>query len=473
MPDATNGVCSHDDDASVNRMTPPLDGWHPSKRRTPGRRVRRFSFLLLVPLLFGSFAAPSTNLVRPVGADELADAQARQDALAKQLRDQKAQVSQIAALQADLSNAINSTKSQLNGINADLATVRVSIGKMVVKVEAVRQQYLTLVDELATLDDQLARLTALEERKQADLVQRKAILADRIRTAYDTDRTTLLETFLSGGSFTDVIAEVSYINDFAQQDKALAEQIVQDQATLATIHATVDTARIQTDALRIETAAQKVQLDKHLADLKAAQAQLKVLEKRTAEALAIQKAAYAKLIANKRNLAKAIAATAAAKNALASKINDLIARQYAQGNIPSAYNGTLTWPMPGTVTQPFGCTGFPWEPPYGSCPHFHQGIDVVAPAGTPIRASGNGRIAYCGWNYADGADPAWIVIIAHASNLDTWYAHMQPNCPVATGAVVHGGQIIGHEGNTGHSTGAHLHWAVRFNGEFVDPRLFL
>jgi len=313
MPDATNGVCSHDDDASVIQKTPPLDGWTPPRRRTPGRRVRRFSFLLLVPLLFGSFAAPSANLVRPVGADELADAQARQDALAKQLRDQKAQVSQIAALQSDLSSAISTTKSQLNGINADLAAVRIGIGKMVVQVAAVQQQYNGLVDELTTLDGQLTRLTALEERKQADLIQRKAILADRIRTAYDTDRTTLLETFLSGGSFTDVIAEVSYINDFAEQDKALAEQIVQDQATLATIHATVTTARIQTDALRVETAAQKVELDKHLAELKSAQAELKALEKRTADALKIQKAAYAKLLANKKNLAKAIAAATAAK----------------------------------------------------------------------------------------------------------------------------------------------------------------
>jgi murein DD-endopeptidase MepM/ murein hydrolase activator NlpD len=457
----------------VTRHTTLFDGWTPPKRRIPGRRLRRFSFLLLVPLLFGSFATPSTNLVRPVGADELADAQARQDALAKQLRDQKAAVGKIAALQSDLSGAISSTKAQLNGINADLATVRKSINKMVVAIGVVQKQYLALVTQLQELDDQLRRVEAAEAQKRSDLAVRKGILADRIRIAYDTDRTTLLETFLSGGSFTDVIAEVSYINDFAEQDKMLAEQIVQDQATLATLHATVQDTRVQTVVLRVETEQQKAKLDKQLVDLKSAQAQLKELERRTAEALRIQKAAYAKLLANKKNLAKAIATTAAAKSALASKISDLISQQYAQGNIPSQYNGTLRWPMPGTVTQPFGCTGFEWEPQVGSCPHFHQGIDIVASEGTPVRASGNGRIAYCGWNYADGYDPAWIVIIAHASNLDTWYAHMKPVCPVNTGGVVQAGEIIGYEGNTGHSTGAHLHWAVRFNGDFVDPRLFL
>jgi murein DD-endopeptidase MepM/ murein hydrolase activator NlpD len=168
-----------------------------------------------------------------------------------------------------------------------------------------------------------------------------------------------------------------------------------------------------------------------------------------------------------------MAAAAHAKAVLAQRISDLVAAAYAQGNIPSAYNGTLRWPMVGQVTQPFGCTGFSWEPPLGDCAHFHQGIDIVAPYGTPVKASGDGKVVYCGWNYADGADPAWIVIIAHSQSLETWYAHLVPNCPAGAGRIVSQGQVIGHEGNTGHSTGAHLHWAVRFNGTFVNPRLFL
>jgi murein DD-endopeptidase MepM/ murein hydrolase activator NlpD len=65
------------------------------------------------------------------------------------------------------------------------------------------------------------------------------------------------------------------------------------------------------------------------------------------------------------------------------------------------------------------------------------------------------------------------VIIAHSQALETWYAHMTPSCPVPQGGAVRQGQTIGHEGNTGHSTGAHLHWAVRFHDQFVNPRLFL
>ncbi|HUQ78868.1 MAG TPA: M23 family metallopeptidase, partial [Patescibacteria group bacterium] len=68
---------------------------------------------------------------------------------------------------------------------------------------------------------------------------------------------------------------------------------------------------------------------------------------------------------------------------------------------------------------------------------------------------------------------AWIVIVAHSAGLETWYAHMQPDYPVRAGQFVSTGTVVGYEGNTGHSTGAHLHWAVRFNGAFVNPRLFV
>ena len=79
---------------------------------------------------------------------------------------------------------------------------------------------------------------------------------------------------------------------------------------------------------------------------------------------------------------------------------------------------------------------------------------------------------YIGWNYADGADPAFIVVVAHSKGLSTWYAHLQSRYPVRAGQTVKKGQVIGYEGNTGHSTGAHLHWMVEFNGEFVNPDLF-
>jgi murein DD-endopeptidase MepM/ murein hydrolase activator NlpD len=432
------------------------------------------SLLLLVPLLMGLIGSSAS----PVGADELSDARARQAALNKQLAAQKSQVAQINSLQSELSTQISSTKRELSGINADLSKVRKSIDSMVVKIDAVKAHYVELVNKLTELDAQLLQIRLDEIHKQWELDDRKALLAERLRVAYDTDRTSMLETFLSGASFTDVLADVSHVIDVGEQDKALAQQIAEDQETLASLHQTVEQTRVATDQLRLDVADQKVKLDAGLKELQAAQAELKRLEAATKKALAVQKAAYVKLAKNKSNLAKAIATASAARRALSSQIMNLVAQQYQLGNIPSSYNGTLKWPLVGAVSQDFGCTGVVYEPPLGSCAHFHQGIDIVAPSGcgAPIRASGSGRIAYVGWNYADGSDPAWIVIIAHSSGLSTWYAHMKAKTypgGIKVGSGVKTGQVIGYEDTTGHSTGCHLHWMVQYNGNFVNPRLFV
>ena len=422
--------------------------------------------------MVGVLGAPAN--VPGVHGNELSDARARQAELTKEVAAQKARIARLAALQASLSADIHDTAVQLHGVNANLAQVKVKIAALQSRIDAVQGDYEDLITQLAGLDAQLVQVEAQEAAKRSDLADRRAQLAERIRDAYDSDRTSLLESFLSGGTFTDVMAQMSYYIDVGEQDKALAQQIAQDQETLAEIHQTVSDTRDRTNELSQETAAQKRALDGSLADLKDAKASLKTLEQKTANALAQQKASFAAAARNKAAAAAALAKSAAAQKRLENKIADILRRsQY--GSIPSRYNGALSWPMNGSVTQNFGCTGFVFEPRLGNCRHFHRGIDVVAPIGTPVRASGSGTIVYIGWNYADGYDPAWIVVIAHSQSLQTWYAHMSPTHPygIHAGTRVREGQIIGYEGNTGHSTGAHLHWATYFNGSFVNPRLFL
>ncbi len=453
---------------------PDGSGWAsaPRPRRGPSNR-RIVALLLLMPFVFGLLGAP----VNPPAAqgDELSDARARLAQQKKEVADQKAQVKQLEALQRGLAAEIASTRHQLAGINADLTVVRRKITRMGDRIAVVQSKYDGLVNDLAKLDRLLLFYESRETVKKEELRERQGLLADRLRSAYDTDRTSMLESFLSGQTFTDMLTQMSYYLDVGEQDKALAEQISRDQETLAALHETVGDTRDRTNSLRLDTAAQKRELDASLGELKVAKAELRKLERATQKNLAAQRATYAKINANKKNAKRALAAAAAAQKRLAGKIAAIVRKQTQQGNIPSDYNGTLQWPMSGTVTQNFGCTGFTWEPPLGSCAHFHRGIDIVAPSGTKVRASGDGVIAYIGWNYADGADPAWIVIIAHSSNLQTWYAHMKPAYPgnIGQGSHVHAGQVIGYEGNTGHSTGAHLHWAVMLNGTFVNPRLFL
>jgi murein DD-endopeptidase MepM/ murein hydrolase activator NlpD len=279
---------------------------------------------------------------------------------------------------------------------------------------------------------------------------------------------------LSSETFTDVLSEVSYHLDLAEQDKALAEQIVADQKVLTVIHATVDSTREQTETMRTAADAQRTVLDQQLADLAAARDRLAVLEAETARLLRAQQAAYAQMAVDKAALQKAIVAGEKAEEALQEEIDRLVQAQ--DGNIPSQYNGTLEWPMGGTITQEYGCTGFSWEPPKGNCAHFHSGIDIAAPMYTPIRAAGPGVVVFAGPNPYDPKPKAWIVIIAHSQDLVTWYGHVDNSKHpprVRAGDYVIGGQVIAYNGMTGRTTGPHLHWMVEFNDKFVNPRLFL
>jgi murein DD-endopeptidase MepM/ murein hydrolase activator NlpD len=440
----------------------------PDPAPRPHRRPRPFAVLLLcVPMFLGMLGTPVAT------ADDLSDALAKQKALQAKIASQKRQVQQLGQQQTALRARIAQTSKNLDQANANLVEIQGEVDTLTANVALTKASYQDLVNQLKSIDGQANALANEEIRRQKALIARKALLADRIRAAYAESNTSLLEILLSSASFTDALSEVGYYLDIGTQDQALAQQIVQDVRDVAALHQAVMSVWADTQDLRGLVADQKKELDGDLSDLKAAQAKLRTIQQRISDQLGNEQGDYQRLAANKTSLAAAIKKATAAKAALAKRIDKLKAAQRQAGRIPSVYNGTLQWPMAGNISQDFGCTGVVFEPPLGSCPHFHQGIDLVAPYGTPVHASGPGTVLYVGWNYADGYDPAWIVIVAHSSSLETWYAHLQPTYPVHAGQSVSAGQLIGYEGNTGHSTGAHLHWAVRFNGAFVNPRLFV
>jgi murein DD-endopeptidase MepM/ murein hydrolase activator NlpD len=115
------------------------------------------------------------------------------------------------------------------------------------------------------------------------------------------------------------------------------------------------------------------------------------------------------------------------------------------------------WPVPGGVlSQRFGCTGVPFEPPFGSCPHFHNGIDIAAPQGTRIVAAAAGTVALAGWVDNGGGYQVWISV---GNGLYTGYHHMA-SVAVRVGQRVRRGQVIGRVGMTGNATGPHCHFMV-------------
>jgi murein DD-endopeptidase MepM/ murein hydrolase activator NlpD len=452
----------------MRRRKTDLRGWTTSRRRRTGAR---FVLLLFTLSVLGGLFTTATPSV--TSADELDDAYARQQQLQRQIAKQKASISSLAETQASLSRRISDTKSSLAAINANLIAVRTQIVTMVVDVARSQSAVDELTATAARLDAELELIEAEEAEKRADLVASKEMLAARIRDAYDTDRTSMFETFLSSDDFTDVLTEVGYQMDFAEQDKILADQIVEDQKVLDVLHQNVTDARAQTAELEVLAAKARKVLDRQLAELRSAQQALLRLERQTQKLLDEQKAAYERMLAEKAELQRKLEASHEAEKKLEQLINRLVREMFKDGGIPSEYNGTFTWPMEGAVTQEFGCTGFSWEPPLGSCNHFHRGIDIAGPMYTPIRAAGHGKVVFVGkspW------DPAWIVIIAHSQHLVSWYGHIDNRShppKVKEGQYVAKGQVIAYNGLTGWTTGPHVHWAVQMDETWVNPRLFL
>ncbi|HHY79163.1 MAG TPA: peptidoglycan DD-metalloendopeptidase family protein, partial [Thermoanaerobacter sp.] len=129
--------------------------------------------------------------------------------------------------------------------------------------------------------------------------------------------------------------------------------------------------------------------------------------------------------------------------------------------------GIMAAPFDGTypVTSPFGMRT---NPQTGAGTEFHPGIDFGLPFDTPVKAAADGVVVLAGSYGGYGT----AVVIEHTGGISTIYGHLS-EAKVEKGQVVKGGDVIGLSGNTGRSTGPHLHFEVRKNGEPVDPAGYL
>ncbi|MDS1030357.1 LysM peptidoglycan-binding domain-containing M23 family metallopeptidase [Bacillota bacterium LX-D] len=136
-------------------------------------------------------------------------------------------------------------------------------------------------------------------------------------------------------------------------------------------------------------------------------------------------------------------------------------RNYPQSayKIASRSYYSLEWPVTGPITSNFGKRG----------EEFHHGLDIGAPAGQKIRAIGDGKVIFAGWkNNIYG----FAVIIDHGNGLKSLYAHAS-SILVKEGAWISAGQAIAKVGDTGRTTGPHLHLEIRQDGQIVNPKRYL
>ncbi len=298
----------------------------------------------------------------------------------------------------------------------------------------------------------VARIAELEGRR----LDRTALLDRLLQETYRATRTNALGVFLSSGSLVQTLVYRDALAALASQQLALTEELRRIS----------DEVRRQEEGL----ARQEAELAMLLESVGAKEKLLVVLQARAQALVAVASGGRAAAeIDVLTQLAQEVAEASTASD-------ELIARAAAVANAPLPQAASWVWPVRGVISQPFGPTLLPLEPPrtYGGIPypHFHDAIDVAAPLRTPVTAAAPGLVTFVG-HLPDGA---MIVVIAHAGGIVTLYAHLDDTVAPPTvhaGDTVAAGDRIGAVGMTGITTGPHLHFVVRRGDLPLDPRSML
>ena len=158
------------------------------------------------------------------------------------------------------------------------------------------------------------------------------------------------------------------------------------------------------------------------------------------------------------------------EGAAVSLVRPVMVRVAARAPFAAAYNVTgrqalsqIAGVRPLASARMTSGFGMRWHPLLGG-ERMHSGIDLAAPAGTPVVATADGIVGEAAWNGGYGL----YVAIAHAGGMQTRYGHLS-QLAVSAGQAVTAGQLIGYVGSTGRSTGPHLHYELRLNGQAVRP----
>ncbi len=153
------------------------------------------------------------------------------------------------------------------------------------------------------------------------------------------------------------------------------------------------------------------------------------------------------------------------KAEIQTKVEEIIEEQEEQEIIDAMpeVNGIklATAPITGTITSRYGSSS-------SIRSSAHTGLDIAATSGTDIKVVADGTVTFASYNGSYGN----LVKVDHGNGVETWYAHTS-KMYVTVGQEVKAGDVIAAVGSTGNSTGPHLHFEIRINGEHVNPQLYL
>jgi murein DD-endopeptidase MepM/ murein hydrolase activator NlpD len=330
---------------------------------------------------------------------------------------------------------------------------------------------------IQALDDQIAKLDLDMKQTSERIREEKSQISSLARAIYAQPSSVLL-LMVESPSLGDMITRVNDLRSAGSRAQTLKVRLKDDLARLDTDLKKQQAARDEQVKVRDQKAADLVKLQDLQAKQEKAQADLAMQIGQTRYELGrvdYQSATLAQQIADLLQQQESDI-IAAAESAVWSQVDTLHPVGIPTGaSVGHSVKYRFIWPLPTSVqTQPFGPCTFWFEPPFGSYAHFHTGLDMSSPEGSPVLAADDGVAILAGGSVVNGVLVGYgnYVVIAHAGGLTTLYGHLL-RVTVKTGDAVTQGQVVGLEGSTGNSTGAHLHFELRQGTAPINPAPFL
>ncbi len=394
------------------------------------------------------------------------------------------QVEAASAKKTQAESKLKEIQKQLTAIQADrnkLASKQKKLTGDLAYLENRSAEQRKVYDE--ALEQKEYALQAMEMYQQGyasalqDFENKTKQYEERIARMYEWNQKSILQMLLTADNLESFFSTIQFMKIVADADEqalaeleaasALAEELKNDaEASFEEMSKLVEEADAVLAKIKKEQNIAAQQLKKLSGSLdlnKKKQEQIerdKTSAQRNLEAIRIEEAAAAER-ARKEAEAK--------KKAQEALKNNPSGGATSTPTPSSSYyvgTGMFIWPTPGShwVTSHYG-----WRAKYG---RFHYGTDIGCATGTRIVAMASGRVTYVGW---PGSSYHWaygkMVVIDHGNGVQTRYGHLHAyNC--SPGQYVKAGQVIGYTGNTGRSSGPHLHFETRFNGTPVNPMNF-
>ena len=376
---------------------------------------------------------------------------------------------------ADIDNQIAAAERRRSELARNLENYRTSVRQMrtrentlLAEIERNQQTAEMARQEMAVLELQIQRhqqSISILEGEMARTRERLYELASKLRqriVAMSRFGTTegLLAVFMADNTH-EALDTVFLLNRLAEHDRFLIEQSLRTQQDIELSQRTLEdhSGRLQERANYLEQQRRNLSaaVNQTNTRLNILRSELTLGQRAAREAEEAQAALGSTIADLMRQRSER---DQAARNAGRATGNvDFLGNRIAQGR-----GSMFDWPLRGPVTSPFGQRTHP----VFRTRMFHSGIDIAAPRGTPVRTAAPGEVLFTGWMRGYGQ----VIIIDHGRNFSTVYAHLS-STQVREGQIVGANAIIGAVGDTGTTTGYHLHFEVREGTTARNPLDFL